>query len=307
MCERCQATSRLIVRTDSLGKCFPCSPAAASLSGMAARRLVRDEARQLVVQAQLLDAGPLRSGQIDDTSQVPWGSTGWTNNRNVTQMLELLSARGEVAVTGRSGRQRLWDLAERVYGWFTVIPPEDAAQQRARRRLSALGLARAKTLTVPGEPTSVRDVGVRVVVDGVEGEWRADSEALDQPFAGRTALLFPFDLTDLRPRAGQDRFGFEYVLVMDKPAAKRRWGYLALPVLHHDRLVGKLDAKTDRKAATLTVHALHEDVRFTRRMRADVEAEIDGLAYWLGVTRLTLSFIEQPDTSRSTTRGENCE
>lgn len=236
--------------------------------------------------ARLRDTGPLRSGEIDDTHQVPWGSTGWTNNKNVTQMLELLSARGEVAVAGRVGRQRLWDLAERVYGSFTPIAPEDAARQRAHRRLASLGLARGKTLTVPAEPTSVGDVGVPVVVDGVDGEWRADPEALDQPFAGRTALLSPFDrLVYDRDRA-QELFGFEYVLEMYKPAAKRRWGYFALPVLHHDRLVGKLDAKTDRKAGTLTVHALHGDVRFTRRMRADVEAEIDALAYWLGVTRV---------------------
>jgi len=51
---------------------------------------------------------------VRDTSQVPWGSTGWTNDRNVTQMLELLSARGEVAIAGRVGRQRLWNLPERV-------------------------------------------------------------------------------------------------------------------------------------------------------------------------------------------------
>jgi hypothetical protein len=50
----------------------------------------------------------LISRDVPDTCQVPWGSTGWTNNRNVTRMLELLSARGEVAVAGRVGRQRLW-------------------------------------------------------------------------------------------------------------------------------------------------------------------------------------------------------
>jgi uncharacterized protein YcaQ len=64
--------------------------------------------------ARLRDSGPLLSRDVRDTSQVPWGSTGWTNDRNVTQMLELLSARGEVAIAGRVGRQRLWNLPERV-------------------------------------------------------------------------------------------------------------------------------------------------------------------------------------------------
>jgi uncharacterized protein YcaQ len=70
---------------------------------------------------------------------------------------------------------------------------------------------------------------------------------------------------------------------MYKPAARRRWGYFALPVLHHDRLIGKLDAKADRKAGTLVVHALHEDVPLNKAMRADVETAIEGLAAWLGL------------------------
>ena len=70
---------------------------------------------------------------------------------------------------------------------------------------------------------------------------------------------------------------------MYKPAAKRRWGYFALPVLHHDRLVGKVDATADRKASVLRVHAIHEDVKFTRVMTKAVQAELDDLAAWLGL------------------------
>jgi hypothetical protein len=70
---------------------------------------------------------------------------------------------------------------------------------------------------------------------------------------------------------------------MYKPATKRRWGYFALPVLHHDRLVGKLDARADRKAGTFTVFGVHEDVKLTSAVRAEVEAEIEALARWLGL------------------------
>jgi uncharacterized protein YcaQ len=233
--------------------------------------------------ARLRDAGPLLSRDVPDTSQVPWGSTGWTNDRNVTQMLELLSARGQVAIAGRVGRQRLWDLPERVYPSFVPIPAEKARRLREERRLRALGIARSKTGVVPGEPLSVGDAGVPVTVEGLDGDWRADPEALDRPFVGRTALLSPFDrLIHDRGRT-MNLFDFEYVLEMYKPAEKRRWGYFALPVLHHDRLVGKLDARTDRKAGTLIINALHEDIPFTAPMRADVEAEIEALAAWLGL------------------------
>jgi uncharacterized protein len=234
--------------------------------------------------ARLGDAGPLLSRDVPDTSQVPWGSTGWTNDRNVTQMLELLSARGQVAIAGRVGRQRLWDLPERVYPSFVPTPAEKARRLREERRLRALGIARSKTGVVPGEPLSVGDAGVPVTVEGLDGDWRADPEALDQPFVGRTALLSPFDrLIHDRDRT-MNLFDFEYVLEMYKPAEKRRWGYFALPVLHHDRLVGKLDAMTDRKAGTLIINALHEDIPFTATMRADVEAEIEALAAWLDLS-----------------------
>jgi len=241
-----------------------------------------DRFRRDVV-SRLREAGPLLSRDIPDTSQLPWGSTGWTNNRNVTQMLELLSVRGEVAVAGRVGRQRLWDVADRVYPDFEPLPADEAQRRREQRRLRSLGIARAKRAVLPGEPVSVGDTGVPVTVEGLDGQWRAEPGALDQPFTGRTALLSPFDrLVHDRERT-MDLFDFEYILEMYKPAAKRRWGYFALPVLHHDRLVGKLDAKADRKVGTFTVNALHEDLRFTKTMRADVEAEIEALAAWLGL------------------------
>jgi hypothetical protein len=70
---------------------------------------------------------------------------------------------------------------------------------------------------------------------------------------------------------------------MYKPKDQRRWGYFALPVLHHDRLVGKVDAIADRKVSVLRVHAVHPDVRFTRAMTKAVNAELDALAQWLGL------------------------
>ncbi len=68
---------------------------------------------------------------------------------------------------------------------------------------------------------------------------------------------------------------------MYKPAAQRRWGYFALPVLHGDRLVGKLDAIADRKAGVLRVNAIHQDVPFGEAVTAVVEHEIKDLACWL--------------------------
>jgi uncharacterized protein YcaQ len=78
-------------------------------------------------------------------------------------------------------------------------------------------------------------------------------------------------------------FEFDYRLEMYKPAARRRWGYFALPILYGDRLVGKLDAIADRKAGVLRVHAVHEDVSFDAATTAAVQAEVDDLARWLAI------------------------
>ena len=234
---------------------------------------------------QLLDSsGPLTSRDIPDTSVVSWASSGWTNNRNVTQMLEFLMTRGEVAIAGRVARERLWDLADRVYPHDVEIPSLDEAERmKDERRLASLGVARKSARAMPMEPVHVGEAGEPAVVQGVKGEWRVDPAYLDGDFEGRTALLSPFDrLVHDRVRAAE-LFDFEYTLEMYKPAAKRRWGYFALPVLHGDRLVGKVDAVADRTASALHVNAIHEDVRFTRGMTKAVQAELEDLATWLGL------------------------
>ena len=133
------------------------------------------------------------------------------------------------------------------------------------------------------EPVHVGEVGEQAVVEGVKGEWRVDPTYVVDDFEGRTALLSPFDrLVHDRVRA-QELFEFEYTLEMYKPAAKRRWGYFALPILHEDRLVGKVDTAPDRNASVLRVNAIHEDVRFNRAMTEAVQAELANLAAWVGL------------------------
>ena len=233
--------------------------------------------------------GPLPSRELPDTCDKPWQSTGWTNNKNVTRLLDFMVGRGEVAVAGRKGRERLWDLAERVYPDHPVIPAAEAAQERDRRRLRALGIARVTGPAQSIEPSVVGAAGEPAVVEGVRGEWQVDPAYLDgpaglaEPFEVRAALLSPFDrLVHDRVRAA-DLFEFEYQLEMYKPVASRRWGYYALPILYGDRLVGKLDAAADRKAGALTVNAVHEDVPFTAEMAEAINAEIAGLAAWLNL------------------------
>lgn len=234
-----------------------------------------NESFQRYVLDELRTSGPLRSRDVEDRSVVPWASSGWTSNRNVTQMLEFLAARGAVAVDGRVGRQRRSDLAERVYpANIPIIDAAEAARLRDARRLRALGIAC---------PTTVGDAGVPAEIHDTSGVWRFDPDASAEPFHGRTVLLSPFDrLLHDRVRA-LELFDFEYKLEMYVPEAKRRWGYYALPVLHHDRLIGKLDATADRESSTLRVHRIHHDVQFDADISVAVGEQLRSLASWLSL------------------------
>ena len=239
------------------------------------------------VLAELRTEGPRRAAEIRDTAQVSWRSSGWTDNRNASQMLEILLSCGEVAVWGRDAKGRLFDLAERVYPpHVSELDAHEASRLRAERRLGALGIARKKGVAQPVEPLDVGEIGVSARVDGVPGEWRVDETAMHaatSPFAGRTALLSPFDRLVFDRDRLSELFGFEYVLEMYKPAAQRRWGYFALPILHGDRLIGKLDAKADRKAGVLRISGIHEDTPFDAATTDAVHREIRALARWLGI------------------------
>ena len=231
---------------------------------------------------QMAVEGPLLSRDIADTAEVPWKSSGWTHERNVNQMLEFLWSRGDVAVAGRRGKQRLWDLTERIHPPdVDAVPVEEAMPRRDELRLRSLGIARSRV---------VGAAGVECAVEGVSGRWRVDPTLLaevDGGFEGRTVLLSPFDrLVHDRKRAAE-LFGFEYTLELYKPAAHRRFGYYVLPILHGDRPIGKIDLAGDRDAGELRVLALHDDVGFTRVQRRAVDDELSSLATWLGLDRVT--------------------
>ncbi len=230
--------------------------------------------------------GPLAVRDLPDTCAVPWRSTGWNNNRNVSALLDIMVRRGEVAMAGWRGRTRLWDLAERVYPDEPSVPATAARQIRNARRLQSLGITRARATECGADASEARTAGEPAVVEGMKGHWRVDSAQLDQPFSGRTALLSPLDQLVFDRKRMADLFEFDYQLEMYKPAAKRRWGYFALPILHGDRLVGKLDATADRDIGVLRVDAVHQDVTFSPAVTAAVDQEIKDLAHWLGLDLL---------------------
>ena len=234
------------------------------------------------VLARIRADGPLLAGDIPDTAAVARDDHGWSGPNQVVHMLDCLQQQGEIAVAGRDGRHRVWDLAERVYPADLPEYDDDEAERMLhRRRLQAAGIARQKSPFTP-----VGDAGEPAVVEGSSQRYRVDPEALaalDDDPGGRVAFLNPYDgmLFD-RPRL-RELFEFDYVLEQFKPKAQRRYGFFAHPILMGDRFVGMLEAEVDRGREVLTVAAVHEFLPFDAEEHEMVWAEIADLADWLGV------------------------
>lgn len=258
-------------------------------------------ARDEILQT-LRSEGPLSAAELPQGAFVrPWRSSGWNSGKNVQMMLERLEESGQVAVSHRAGRERVWDLAERVYPDIAAVPADEAPRMRAERRLSSMGLLRAKATKVPGEPHDVGTVGIEVAVEGVRGTWRlapewaerleglrdevgaADGARVSQLCWGRVAIISPLDRLIFDRKRMDELFDFDYTLEMYKPAASRRWGYFALPVLSGDRFIGKVDAEADRKGGFLRVHAIHRDEPWPAEVADEVARELESLARMVGL------------------------
>jgi uncharacterized protein YcaQ len=173
--------------------------------------------------------GPLLSRDIAGHAGPRREHHAWWGSRKMGLLLEILAARGEVAVAGRRGGQRLWDLGERWYPETERIPWPEARRLLEEKRFRALG---------------VRLQGGRPFVH---------PDACDEPVGNRVTFLSPFDrLIHDRDRA-EVLFGFRYRLEMYVPKDRREYGYYVLPILQGDRLIGRIEPVLDRRAGTLRV------------------------------------------------------
>jgi uncharacterized protein YcaQ len=204
---------------------------------------------------ELRERGPLLSREIEDAPGHRREDHRWWGQRKMGLMLDVLAGEGEVAVVGRRGKQRLWDLAERWYPETETLPLAKARRLYEEKRFRALGerLERGRLVAHP--------------------------EAEDGPVPTRTTFLSPFDrLVHDRDRA-ELLWNFHYRLEMYVPAAKREYGYYVLPILHGDRLVGRIEPVFDRREKVLQVKGLWWE---KDEAPVDLEQPLASLAEFLG-------------------------
>lgn len=259
-------------------------------------------------------SGPVRASDFERADR---GASGWWEWKPEKRWLEAWFASGELMVTRRERFQRVYDLAERVLA--KLDPPFDAAvldtQEAALRRrfildsVRALGITQARwiadyfrlkpavndrelaPLVAEGTLICVRVAGW----DSLAYVHSDHAELLQKACQGRlrathTALLSPFDPLVWDRARLREMFAFDYSIECYLPAAKRKYGYYVLPVLHRGRLIGRLDAKAHRAEGVFEVKAffLEEDVEPSPRMLDEVAEAIATTAAWHGTPKIRL-------------------
>ncbi len=143
-------------------------------------------------------------------------------------------------------------------------------------------------------------VAVPVTIEGVtKGEWYAHADLFDRPWKPRSVALSPFDdLVSDRDHT-EALFDFHFRLEIYVPKAKRRWGYFVLPLLHGDRLVGRVDPRFDRSTGVLHLAAVHAEDGTSASDGAAAGRAVRELASWLGARAIDVDG-EVPAGWRST-------
>lgn len=276
------------------------------------------ELREQVLTA-LRDNPPMTSDKLAEftPAAAPRGPvTGWGTGNDIGWMLGHLWTSGDVMVARREGLRRYWTLTEHwAPDWIDQSPlaRAEAVRRAAQVSLKALGAATPSQIRVhfvrghyDGLGQAIQDLAeedlfVRAEVRDGSGPWRGDwyihrddvplIGSLEDGWRPRTVLLSPFDNLICDRARTLAMWDFDYTIEIYVPKAKRRYGYYVMPILHGDRLVGRVDPKMDRKTGTLEVNAVHaeEHGKSDPEIGAATARTVEDLARFLGASRIRYS------------------
>ena len=265
-------------------------------------RRVAEERPQLLdaLVSDLTSEGPLTAGELATRHDHdrPKRSGPWWDWSDVKRALEFLFWSGQVTTSSRRGFERVYDLPERVLPPEVMAAPtptrEEAQRELIRRSVRSLGVAAARDIRdyyrLPAAAAKqgladLVDAGEVVSVD-VEG-WRTpgylDPAARVPRRLSAQALLAPFDPVVWERDRAERLFGFRYRIEIYVPAPQRVFGYYVLPFLMDDRLVARVDLKSDRQAGVLRVQAAFAEPGAPDDTVDRLAGELRSMAGWLGL------------------------
>lgn len=275
-----------------------------------------DEVRRVLERVR--QGGPVRSAEF---ARADGRAGGWWEWKPEKRALEHLFAAGELMISRRDPNfHRVYDLRERVLeralpGWADALAPsyEEVRRSLALKAVRALGVAAARW--VPDYFRTPKN-GVAGLLDELAAEGAllrariedepayvhqenaglAEAAASGELRPSLTTLLSPFDPVVWDRARALELFGFDYKIEVYTPAARRRYGYYSLPIVHHGALVGRLDAKAHRKQGLFEVRALHLEpgVSVTENLVFGLGGALRGCARWHGTPEVVVRRSDPP-------------
>lgn len=240
------------------------------------RQCDRKLAKQIV--QRITEEGPLQSKDFEDTRENK--RNGWWEWKPAKKVLDHLFLSGELMVAGREGFQKVYDLPERVIpdDIDTTMPTTDEwARHMVLSQVQALGLATElevgyarstiQRLAKINMKQAIRNAIDDLISEGVlqstmiDGEtYYTTTELLEhlplRVTRNQVRILSPFDNSVINRKRTRNLFGFDYQLECYVPEPKRQFGYFSLPLLYGDELIGRMDAKAERKTGIFRINHL---------------------------------------------------
>ena len=285
-----------------------------SLPVMQGWRASRECDRKLAMQImdRIREEGPLQSRDFEDTENRKRG--GWWEWKPAKRALEHLFLSGELMVTRREGFQKVFDLPENVIPEHidTSTPTlEEWARHMVLTQVQALGLAteleigysrstiqRLARINLKAEVKDAIDAlvneGTLQAIEIGEQTYYTTTEMLEhlpmRVARNRVRILSPFDNSIIYRKRTQNLFDFDYQLECYLPAPKRKFGYFSLPLLYGDELIGRMDAKADRKTGTLIINhlAFEEHLNLNDQLTGALRRGIEKFCVDHGCNTITL-------------------
>ncbi len=254
------------------------------------------------VRRQIKDRGPLAASDLENGTRKtgPWW--GWSDAKYA---MEWLFFAGEVTTATRRGAfERVYDLTERVLPAAILALPtpsaEEAQRELLRRSARALGVAtefdlrdyyRLGVADTKARLAEMVEAGelIPVSVEGWKHAAYLDPNARQPRSIEARALLAPFDPLIWERDRTERIFDFLYRIEIYTPVAKRKHGYYVLPFLLGDKLVGRVDLKSDRANSKLIAHAVHYEKGISAKaVEGPLREELRLMADWLGLDDVVL-------------------
>lgn len=243
--------------------------------------------------AEIRTKGPVTARDLTDHGAVePLDWSGWKGTGKLTSMaLEILWTRCDIVVCGRTGNgSKIYDVPERALGQIAAAPAgADFERWALRDRVEAAGLlSRAggshwsmlrdvRTSRLPDEMIEAGEIA-EVMVEGSPRKYLASPALLASRtprYDNRVRILGPLDPLLWDRDLVRTAFGFDYVWEVYKPAHLRKWGWYVCPLLHRDRLIGRIDARIVKNVLIVRKLWLESDVVAEHEIRDALNRHAD--------------------------------